>query len=210
MRPLRARLQTTNTTTMYEFDSYKTKDGIVKIFYDEDAESPREWINMWHFVSNCPRSLSLNEGKLSLDELCENHKQLERDYIIVPVYGINHSGWSFSLAPMTEYGYYWRFDGGMAFIAYVAKKDICAEYGTKICTAAVKKLAMQVLAGEVETFNDYVQGRCYGYVKYDNDGNEIDSCWGFIGDSGLEDIREYAGEEYKESEAIETSAVAAA
>ena len=32
-----------------------------------------------------------------------------------------------------------------------------------------------------ETYTEWANGECYGYILHDADGHEIDSCWGFIG-----------------------------
>ena len=39
----------------------------------------------------------------------------------------------------------------------------------------------EILKGEVQTFDDYLQGNVFGYVV-EKDGEEIDSCWGFYPD----------------------------
>jgi hypothetical protein len=39
------------------------------------------------------------------------------------------------------------------------------------------------MEGEVKTFNQWLNGECYGYQLEDEEGNETDSCWGYIGDS---------------------------
>ena len=54
--------------------------------------------------------------------------------------------------------------------------------------------AIELMKGEVETYNQYLTGDVYGYTLYatdddtddDPDWEEIDSCWGFFGDDGME------------------------
>ena len=38
------------------------------------------------------------------------------------------------------------------------------------------------LTGQVEAYDDYLQGNVYGYSVRDENGDILDSCWGFIGD----------------------------
>jgi hypothetical protein len=41
--------------------------------------------------------------------------------------------------------------------------------------------ALNCLKAELELYNHYLNGRTYGYISYDAEGNEEDSCWGFYG-----------------------------
>ncbi|HUX02457.1 MAG TPA: hypothetical protein VMY35_15960, partial [Phycisphaerae bacterium] len=38
------------------------------------------------------------------------------------------------------------------------------------------------LRAEVSTYDDYLTGQVFGYVVEDEDGNDLDSCWGFYGE----------------------------
>ena len=51
---------------------------------------------------------------------------------------------------------------------------------------------MKTLHAEVEEYAEYLAGNVYGYEVLDEDGNDIESCWGFIGDyecGALEEAR---------------------
>ena len=37
------------------------------------------------------------------------------------------------------------------------------------------------LTAEVEQYSQWVSGQCYGYVITDSNGDEVVSCWGYIG-----------------------------
>ena len=37
--------------------------------------------------------------------------------------------------------------------------------------------------GALESYTSWCNGEVFGYIIEDSDGNELDSCWGFIGDS---------------------------
>ncbi len=55
----------------------------------------------------------------------------------------------------------------------------------------LSKSAKKVAAGYLETWNQYLSGDVWGYVIEDDEGNALESCWGFYG-------REYAEEQAKE------------
>ena len=173
--------------TDYVIDTIEHEGKKAEIRYDDCAESPRTSCdNLWTLVSN-HRDWSDDEGaELSLQDLMERRKTLERDYVIVNVYAYIHSGVALSLNP---YGDSW--DSGIGFVAYVSKKALCKEYGTKIATAKVKETALSVLAGEVEEYGKWMNGECYMVEVTDEDGVTEDACYGFI---GLDAATEYAEE----------------
>ena len=46
----------------------------------------------------------------------------------------------------------------------------------------VRDFARKHLEGELETYDAYLTGQVFGYVVEDEDGNHLDSCWGFYED----------------------------
>jgi hypothetical protein len=38
------------------------------------------------------------------------------------------------------------------------------------------------LRGEVETYDMYLTGQVYGFIVKDDEGEDLDSCWGYFGD----------------------------
>ena len=58
--------------------------------------------------------------------------------------------------------------------------------------AETREKAENRLHSEVETYDQYLRGECYGFQLYE-DGEEIDSCWGFLGDvdEWRKDVKSY-------------------
>lgn len=77
-------------------------------------------------------------------------------------------------------------------LIYVTRSAVLEEYSRKILTRKVRESASQVLKGEVETFGEFLEGDCYGFVVKDPWGEHVDSCWGIYG-------LEYAKEAGRES-----------
>jgi len=46
----------------------------------------------------------------------------------------------------------------------------------------MREKAEACLCAEVKLYDRYLTGDVYGYIIEDDDGNRIDSCWGFYGD----------------------------
>ena len=59
------------------------------------------------------------------------------------------------------------------------------EFGVKRVTAALRERAEDILRGEIVSYDAYLGGRVYGYV-IEHDGEEVDVCWGFVGDYELD------------------------
>lgn len=75
-------------------------------------------------------------------------------------------------------------------IAFLTRDTIREEWGKG--PAAYAK-ARAYLTAEVEEYAAWIAGRVYGYIVEDENGETVDSCWGFIGEE------EYAAEEAREA-----------
>lgn len=92
------------------------------------------------------------------------------DYWYYPVYGYVHSGVALSLKPFSC-----SWDSGMAGYVAVKRPSRGGEWRTR-------KAFLAYLEAEIQTFNDYLAGDCYGYEVVETDTDTVvDSCWGFIG-----------------------------
>lgn len=190
------------------YEEIRKDNKILKIFYEEDGESPREWDNLSKLALNHKRYNFSNELNINFDNFgewdeVENHLKKEFGAVIVkPVYMYEHSGIAISLTPFSC-----RWDSGQLGFICILKEDIKTEYG-KVTKQTLKK-AEKVLSGEFETYKNYVEGEVYGFqlfeevevkiIKEYKDGKtekytqtelkEIDSCWGFFGEEGIKQIK---------------------
>lgn len=164
----------------------------IKIFHDPDAESPREWSNLgtlfcWHrryrlgdsHQYDSPEAFLRDlagvsaQSQLSMGQLRE---RAERKAILLPVFLYDHSGLA-----MNTIGFHCPWDSGQVGFVYVTLEAVRKEFGVKRVTKALREQAEDILRAEIFTFDAYLGGRVYGYV-IEADGEEIDACWGFVGD----------------------------
>ena len=164
----------------------------IKIYYDDHAESPREWDNLGTMVCGHSRYnlgdkhqfgggreflldlLDLtDECVLDIDQLLI---RAERIAVILPVYLYDHSGLA-----MNTTGFHCPWDSGQVGFIYVTLAEIRREYSVKRVSQKRRETVADYLRGEVQTFSDYISGAVYGYVV-EKDGEDLDSCWGFVGD----------------------------
>jgi hypothetical protein len=70
------------------------------------------------------------------------------------------------------------------------REDLLKEYGCKRITKKVLERAREVLVGEVEIYNQWLNGEVYGWETYkvdedvadkdiEDEGELLDSCWGY-------------------------------
>jgi len=101
---------------------------------------------------------------------------IDRGYIMLPLYLYDHSG-----ITMNTGGYPCPWDSGQVGYIYLSIADAKKEYDWKNMTQARREKIAKYLSDEVEVYDQYLTGDVWGYQVTDDDGNEVDSCWGFFG-----------------------------
>ena len=96
----------------------------------------------------------------------------------------DHSGLA-----MNTIGFHCPWDSGQVGYVYVTLEAVRKEFGVKRVTKALREKAADILRGEIVSYDAYLGGRVYGYV-IEQDGEEIDACWGFVGDYELDCLSE--------------------
>jgi len=177
---------------MYTIQEEEYKGQVIKIHLDENPENPREWDNFGHMVCFHGRYDLGDKTDLTSDmfegweELREHLINKEGAIIIAPLYLYDHSGLRLKIGSFYGCGLpqgHARFDSGQVGFIYLTKEDIQRNFGVKNITKRIKERAMKVLEGEVNTYDDYLSGQVYGFVAENKEGEHIDSCWGFFGDT---------------------------
>lgn len=160
-------------THYYEWDGSDYAIG-----YDSTAEGGED-----ETAAEMADDLSVGE-KLELVELTG-------EVFWLPISMYEHGGVALWLGS-TRGHYDAMWDCGTIGFAYMeretAEKNLNIQlYGTW------QKAAEHCMEGEMKEYNAYVQGQCFGYVAYDEDGDEIGSgCGGYLGDDGYDEMLETA------------------
>lgn len=112
----------------------------------------------------------------SMDEL----ERISNDpkNLVLPVYMYDHSGITINTT-----GFSCPWDSGQVGIMYCTREKAVYEFGKKLCTKKVAEQAMKCMKGEVDNIDDTLTGNVWGFQIFDAEGEEVDSCWGFVGDS---------------------------
>lgn len=165
----------------------------INIYQDQNAESPRDWSNLGTFYT-AHRRYQPEENfdkHFNFNEVCDRRpgnlrKSFLEKYIALNIYLYDHSGQTISSGPFSC-----RWDSGWFGIVAVSIEKVKKEYGWKILTKSRRKKIEKYLQGEIDTYDQYLRGEVYGFqvTPEDDDTEIIDSCWGFFGDDGIEQIK---------------------
>jgi hypothetical protein len=193
----------------YVVKQERVMNQTIKIVQDDSADSPREWDNLAKmiFVGNRKHlgdkhnvDFDIFGGFSSREDFIENGEKIVRQHfkdvvICYPIHLYSHSGESISVNYSGQYACRW--DSGTIGFAIVTKKDIRDNWNVKNVTKKYIEHADRILIGEVEELNKYIMGEVYGYIIEDENGEHIDSCYGFYGDDiKTNGIAEHIGEEF--------------
>jgi len=178
----------------------KTEDGykVKYIAIDNDPESPRVCDNFCTMVCFHKKYVLGDEEHgykaekfYSWDDLKESIEKIEDVAVILPLYLYDHSGLSIRTTPFED-----KWDSGQIGYIFVTKAKICEEFSItdEEITEEIVDKAKKILEGEVQIYDNYLNGNVYRLVEeiFDNDKQQIDNS--IVG--GFYDM-EYAKKELK-------------
>ena len=179
---------------------YRLTEG-KKMFveYDEYVESPINWDNLCKFIfigeySHLGDKHDFHETHESFDAH-QKHIENKLDVaFITPIYAYVHSGMTISTEPFSC-----PWDSGKLGWVVMTKQALRENYGVKRVTKKLIEKAMVHVDGEVKTLDNYIKGNVYWFKIEDENGYEVDSCGGFIGDIEENGMLEYLSKEDREA-----------
>jgi len=166
------------------FDAIETRDVgefTVKVIPDDSgsAESPRDWAPLGKFFGFHNRYAS--PDKPPAQDPQEARAIAERgDNICLPVWMYDHSGTCYRAAETNPFSCPW--DSGCFGFIYITRREARNIFGWARITEERRQQVLQHLKSEVKEYSAWANGEVYGFVVEDSEGDEVDSCWGFIGD----------------------------
>lgn len=173
----------------------------VRLEQDTDPSNPREDDNFGHMV--CFHS----RYSLGDDGVGTNGKRTSRQFsdpeafrefvedkangvaVCLALYLYDHSGITMRVSdggnPFRAFDSD-EWDSGQVGWIYATREDIKANWGYTRLTKKRLEQARKLLIAEVETYDQYLTGDIWGYIIEDEDGEHVDSCWGFYGSKDAE------------------------
>ena len=121
----------------------------------------------------------------------ERERVLAEHFVIKPLYLYDHSGITISTGSFSC-----PWDSGQVGFIYVPLKRMHEEWNSKFPDGhTAQSWADKILEGEVAEYDAYLTGDVVGVIAEDEEGEEIDSCWGFFPDEKGD--HDYAVDEFK-------------
>jgi hypothetical protein len=170
----------------------ETKKGnfIVRTYRDENPESPRTDRDNFGKMIIFSRSLTGDKHDYKFDdynswnEMKEDIIEKENVGVILPLYKYEHGGITISTSPFSC-----TFDSGQVGWTFCTKEEMESNFITHSGQDNEERSEV-ILKGEVETFNQYLQGDIFGYKVFQvqtcdkgyTHEEELDSCWGYYGE----------------------------
>ena len=161
-------------------ETIKLGNTVIRILQDDSAEDPRTtYDHLGKMVCWHSRYDLGDENPFKTPDDFSEFVETE-DIFFLRLFLYDHSGLS-----MNTDGFSCRWDSGQVGFIYINKGDFISNFG-----AWDQEKATDLLKSEVVEYDHFLRGNCFGYtvseVQHCNLGheheNEIDSCWGFIGD----------------------------
>ena len=178
---------------------YKLKSGnVLKIFQEDDPESPRDDDNLGVMVCFHNRYKLGDKHDYNprdyagWDEMEAAIIKAEKPVAMLPLYLYDHSGLRMkvgSFQGLLPQGHA-EFDSGQVGFIFARAKDVLESWSVKRISPKLKEKVEEVLRSEVETYDQYLCGDIYWFEvvkpeKCDKCGNVdeevVDSCGGFYG-----------------------------
>ena len=197
------------STYLADGDVFFDREGNrVSIFFDQACRSPRELDNLGTFYtwSRCYASPDSEGGRGTapdLEGLCERFgldfwELSERGPIIaqfclafeeaclgvaLPVSAADHGDVTYRVGDPRQFVGAWPFDAAWAGVIFAEQERVDRAAGRLDSAEARREWAAGVLEAEVEVWDKWQRGECYGYTVEDPDGVVVDSARGFIGET---------------------------
>ena len=170
----------------YLIEKEEYKGYVIKLIQDESPQNPQtEWDNLgtmvcWHKRYDLGDKHNIRHEDFAGWDDIEAHLIKEYDAcVVLPLYLYDHSG-----ITMRTYSFNDRWDSGQVGFIYISKEKVRKEYSVKHITKTLIEKITKYLESEVSTYDDYLTGNVCGFSVEDEEGDVVDSCWGFYGDDG--------------------------
>lgn len=199
------------------YQTEKYKGFVIGIHYDTDPQNPRtDWSPLgtmvcWHSRHNLGEDHTYQEADYLFAEIAgidrdsdycmgiydKQGYQALTEYlynaackkaIILPLYLYDHSGITMSTGSFGD-----RWDSGQVGYIYITLDKARKEYSWKTITKERRAKLISYLQGEVEAYDNFLTGEVYGFnAGTEEDESLIHSCWGYFGDTGINEAIEDA------------------
>lgn len=159
---------------------------VVKILHDDFYELEDNDIGTfvcWHKRRNLG-NINYAEHEAYLDQVSDKALQ-------IPISIYEHGGFVLSVG---DGAISCPWDSGYVGVWVFEPKDLIEHWGAD--TPETRQKAHECVEAIIKYRNDVYSGNVWGFSIESGDGEHIDSCWGFVGDEAVTDMKEHVDEKY--------------
>lgn len=175
--------------TMEIIESYKLKNGnTLQIIPDDCCDNnPRDNDNLGIMACHHRRYILGDKTGIDYNRFTSwtgvrTHIQKHLNAsVIIPVYMLDHSGLRVRCRDFSDCDP-GQWDSGQIGFIFTTAEKIRENFQTKRATKKLREKAREILLSEIEEYDSYLSGDCYGYNVVGPAGEIIDSCYGYLGD----------------------------
>lgn len=148
----------------------------VNVVQDIDPIDPRENDNLGTMLCAHRRYNLGDEQVTGQYDSWEDAKEnvIPKKATVLPLYLYDHSG-----ITMNTTGFHCPWDSGQVGFIYVSDELARNLLGWKSITRQRREKIKEYLKSEVEEYDRYLRGDVWGFQVVDEDGDIIDSCYGY-------------------------------
>jgi hypothetical protein len=177
---------------------YEKGSKRLEIFYDDSPQDPREFAQ----DNDAEKMVCFHDHYTLGDKHNFSDRQELSEYlddvqkqggIVYPLSLYDHSGLRLFIGQQSGW------DCGQVGYIYFTVEAMKKNFQAKRITAKVREQACDLLKAVVKEYDQYLSGEVYGFRLTDlheeeNDvPEELESCWGFYGDEGIQHILSETG-----------------
>lgn len=173
----------------FEREENKRVEIIVKVLYDEDYELEDNEIGTfvcWHSRRNL--------GNINWPKHEEFLENVSDKALKIPISIYEHGGFVLSVG---DGAISCPWDSGYVGVWVFEPKDLIEHWNED--TLETRQKARECVEAIIKYRNDVYAGNVWGYSIENGDGDHIDSCWGFVGDDAVEDMKDHVDDDYHEA-----------
>ena len=166
----------------------------IRIRYDSDAESPREWNGESSTMACWHNRYTLGDVQPSEEPQEWIKENAPKGSVVLELFLYDHGGITMRCGAFSD-----PFDSGQVGYIVATPEQIRETFMVKRITKKIREQVEANLRSEVAVYAEYLEGNVYGFEIVETTecdlgcGHDevIDSCWGFIGDTAKDDMAEH-------------------
>jgi hypothetical protein len=153
-----------------------------EIHYDQDVDMPYSDDEGVHIVVLSRKYNDPAKGALGSDGASVERWRVDNnaEWYSIPLWAYDHSGIAFRVGAQNPFTVDVEWDTARAGIIALKR----SEWGNG---AESDEKLFEYASNVATEYSEWANGECFGYILKDEQGDEVDACWGFVGMDSVEE-----------------------